>query len=86
MRIAAELVEAGNGGECNTEMGEELLDGDTIVAQSARTQRGSECLDLGGKELFKCGRREFHGSSEVSRETRCWTALAYSRQTSCGKS
>ena len=75
-------MQAGKG---SVEIGEKIAGGATIAQHSMGPEGGREDADLGGKDLVEGWLRSLHGMiSGVDKRIRCWTARAYSRQTSPG--
>ena len=83
MGIAAELAKPAHPRESGAEIGQETARGAAIAADGVGTQRQGERPEVSFKDPFEGLARQI---GEGTQRVRCWTARAYSRQTSWGAS
>src|SRR5258708_1992439 len=85
MRISAQLGKFAQVGKFSVEIGEKTAGAGAILFHGLRLEGSGQDVELGFEELVEGGLRWLHDIlSGVDNRTRCWTARAYSRQTSSG--
>ena len=85
MRIAVQLSRLMQAGEVGVKISEKAARTVAIFLDGARPQGCGKAQNLGFQDFVQRG-RSLHGlfSATDKAARRCWTARAYSRQTSCG--
>ena len=88
MRIATQLGGLMQVGEVGVKVSKESMHTRAIFLHRARPEGGGKPLNLGFQDLVQGRWQSLHGilSGTGKVATRCWTARAYSRQTSWGAS
>ena len=87
MRISAQLGKFAQVGKSSVEISQKTAGAGAVLFHGLRLEGSSQDLGLGLEELVEGGLRWLHDIlSGVDKRTRCWTARAYSRQTSSGAS